>query len=205
MYNGGMNDIPVALGTSDTLFHSMPSLQLVLNWDGSETDVDVEDGTSEKHPNHDARHGCPVKLRTRSDGVRTNAIWVKQLPEGLYPSLQYNAACAKTQNHKILKSVIIMVNINGHECRALFDSGSLRDFMSTILAEQLKVKKVALELQITVQLAAQGSKTKVNYSTTVDLLYANIHCERTFDIMNINEYNLIFGTPFIWQHKSCLA
>jgi hypothetical protein len=129
----------------------------------------------------------------------------QQPPKDSFPSLQRNAARTKVSGRKIPRPVVIKVHINGHECRALLDSGSLGDFMSTTLAEQLKVKKIPLETQLTVQLAAQGSKTKVNYYTMVKLDYGRVSDERCFDIMNIDSYDLILGTPFIWQHKIMLG
>jgi hypothetical protein len=107
----------------------------------------------------------------------------------------------KSAGRMIPRPVVISVCINGEECRALLDSGSLGDFMSTTLAEQLKVEKRSLEAQLTVQLAAQGSKTKINYSAEAELAYAKIRSRRKFDVMNIDGYDLILGTPFIWQHK----
>lgn len=73
--------------------------------------------------------------------------------------------------------------------------------MSTTLADQLKVKKIPLEKPLPVQLAVQGSRTRANYGTKVNLQYQGINSDRYFDIINLDGYDLILGTPFMYQHK----
>ncbi|TFK19837.1 hypothetical protein FA15DRAFT_722833 [Coprinopsis marcescibilis] len=79
-------------------------------------------------------------------------------------SIVKDAKCA------VPKPVVIAVQVNGHPCQALVDTGLLGDFMSSTLAEQLKVKRVELNSPILVQLAVQGSQTKVNYGTNVQFM-----------------------------------
>ena len=63
--------------------------------------------------------------------------------------------------------IIIVIKINGELARALIDSESLTDFMSTKFADQIGVRKVVLAKPLPIQLAVQGSCTKVNYCTNV--------------------------------------
>ncbi|KZS89811.1 hypothetical protein SISNIDRAFT_416465, partial [Sistotremastrum niveocremeum HHB9708] len=99
------------------------------------------------------------------------------------------------------RALSVEMRVNGKRVRALIDSGSMADFMSTTLAEQLNVPQVPLEKPINIQLASRGSRTVVNYSTTVQLQYEDIDEKRHFDIMNVEGYDLILGTPFLYQHK----
>ena len=64
---------------------------------------------------------------------------------------------------------------NGHQAHTLVDSGSLGDFMVSTLADQLQVHRTPLHTPLSVQLAAQGSHTKVNYGTTVHFQYQTIN------------------------------
>jgi hypothetical protein len=73
--------------------------------------------------------------------------------------------------------------------------------MSSTMANLVKIKHAQLDKPLVVQLAVQGLKTKVNYTGIATLQYRNICCEQQFDIANIDSYNLILGTPFIFQHK----
>ena len=87
---------------------------------------------------------------------------------------------------------------------ALIDSGSLGDFIFSTLVEQLGLKKTELDIPVPVQLAVQGSRSHINFMTCVDLKYQKISEKRSFDIVNLSNYDLILETPFLYQHKiSC--
>ena len=125
-----------------------------------------------------------------------------QVDRTKYPMLQRNAAQVKDKGRILPKPLVITVNINGHLAR---DSGSLGDFMSTSLADQLKVKLETLEAPLPVQLAVQGSRTRVNSCARVRFQYQGIDEECLFDIININSYDLILGTPWLYQHQVCVG
>ncbi|KAJ3572854.1 hypothetical protein NP233_g2799 [Leucocoprinus birnbaumii] len=125
----------------------------------------------------------------------------QQVEMGTYPSLQRNASARKDTSRSVPRPLVVVVNVNGHPARALIDTGSLGDFMSANLAAQLSVRKVELTNPVNVNMAVQGSCTKVNYGTRVKLTYQEINEERYFDIMNLSNYDLILGTPFLFQHK----
>ncbi|KAF8804877.1 hypothetical protein BYT27DRAFT_7105938, partial [Phlegmacium glaucopus] len=128
-----------------------------------------------------------------------------QIDRNKYPSLQRNAAQVKS-NHRVLpKPIVVKVAINDHPARALLDSGSLGDFMSSTLADQLAVKKEKLDIPLPLQLAVQGSRSKINAVTRVQFQYQGINEQRTFDIININNYDLILGTPWMHQHQVCIG
>ena len=128
-----------------------------------------------------------------------------QVPRGTYAALERNSATVKDFKRMVPKPIVVVVNINGHPARALLDSGSLADFMSTTLAEQLNVKLFELAKPLTVQLAVQGSRSKINFGTTVNFQYQGINCERQLDIANLQNYDLILGTPFLFQHQVMLG
>ena len=128
-----------------------------------------------------------------------------QVDRNKYPALQRNAAQVKGNQRILPKPIIIKVTVEGHPARALLDSGSLGDFMSSTLADQLKVKKTTLDVPLALQLAVQGSRSKVNAVTTVQLQYQSINERRTFDIINLNGYDLILGTPWMHQHQVCVG
>lgn len=85
----------------------------------------------------------------------------------IWGTLQRTAAVAKDFTRKVPKPLVIVVHINGHPARALIDTGSL-----------------ALEKPLTIQLAVQGSRSKVNFG---------------------KNYDLILGTPFLYQHKAMVG
>jgi hypothetical protein len=75
----------------------------------------------------------------------------------------------------VAKPLIVVVLVNGQLVRALIDSGSLGDLISTTIVDQLKLKCEELPEPITLQLAVQGSRSKFNHSVIVDYRYQDIN------------------------------
>jgi hypothetical protein len=101
--------------------------------------------------------------------------------------------------------VIIQIKINGFPARALVDSGSLGDFIFSSLADQLHLKHVELERPIALHLTVQGSQSKINNSMATQLEYDIINCPQYFDIVNLSNYDVILGMPFLFQHRVILT
>lgn len=138
--------------------------------------------------------------------LRRTCLYVVELngvpvPAGRYPAIQRNAAVTKDFTRVLPKPLVVVVHINGRPARALIDSGSLADFMSLTLAEQLRVPLKQLEKPLTIQLAVQGSRSKVNYGANTRFQYQGIDAQRYFDVINLQNYDLILGTPFLFQHQ----
>ncbi|KAG5634969.1 hypothetical protein H0H81_000194 [Sphagnurus paluster] len=193
--------------------------------DGHDSPLDDEDeGSNDSPPQDDSGNGSSsddspppppgaggsgssVLLASGSDSegnvpneeeiVRLSGV---QVPRGNYAGLQRNAAVLKDFTRVVPKPVVVVTKVNGHPARALLDSGSVSDFMSTTLADQLNVPKIQLQKPLPLQLAVQGSRSKVNFGTKVRLQYQDIDKERYFDIANLSGYDLILGTPWWFQH-----
>ncbi|KAF9440283.1 hypothetical protein P691DRAFT_793768 [Macrolepiota fuliginosa MF-IS2] len=69
------------------------------------------------------------------------------------------------------KPITVATQVNGYPVHALLDTGSLGGFISSNLAQQLCLKTIELLLPINVQMAVQGSCTKVNHGTRVEFQY----------------------------------
>ncbi|KAG9223419.1 hypothetical protein CCMSSC00406_0007606 [Pleurotus cornucopiae] len=129
----------------------------------------------------------------------------QQVQRGTYPSLQRNASAAKDPARAVPKPLVVTVKVNGHPARALLDSGSLGDFLSTTIVDQLGLKKVQLQTPLSLQLAVQGSRSKINFGCRAKLEYQDTDGERYFDVANIANYDIILGTPWMFQHKVTLG
>jgi len=123
----------------------------------------------------------------------------------LLNGLERTAMLPRDFTRKLPKPIVVEVFINGKSARALLDTGSLADFMSTMLADQLKVRREPLRKPLSLQLEVHGSRSKINFCSTVELRYQEITEQRTFDIVNLDSYDLILGTPFIFQHQLMLG
>jgi Retroviral aspartyl protease len=128
-----------------------------------------------------------------------------QIPQNQYAGLQQNAAAVKDPSCKVPRPVIVEVTLNGQPAKALIDSGSLSDFISNTLVDQLKCRKRELKTPLTLQLAVQGSHSKVNWGVTIDFAYQNIKEKQYFDATNLSNYDLILGTPFLFQHQATIG
>lgn len=71
----------------------------------------------------------------------------------------------------IPKPIVVVVHVNNQPAQALIDTGSLANFVSLTLVEQLKLERIMLEKPLTIQLAVQGSRLKVNFSVKVRFQY----------------------------------
>lgn len=98
-----------------------------------------------------------------------------------------------------------MININGKPVSALMDCGSEANFLSTTLIDQLKLTCHILAKPLNIQLAVHGSRSKTNANVTVDFSYQNVSESQCFNIANLDAYDVILGTPFLWQHQVWLG
>lgn len=87
-----------------------------------------------------------------------------QVGRDKFPSSQYNTTQINLKgNHRWLpKPIVLKVNVNGHPAQALLDSGALGDFISSALTDKLGLKRRMLDSPLSLQLAVQGSRSKVN-------------------------------------------
>ena len=123
-----------------------------------------------------------------------------------YPTkIQRNTARPKDKSRVLPSPLVIPCSINGCIVCALVDTGSLGDFMSTTTADQLVLKKELIERPLPVQLVASGSRSVINYITRVRFQYQKIDEDCYFDIMNIDGYDIILGTPFLYQYSVVVA
>ena len=103
---------------------------------------------------------------------------MKQETEGVH-SLEKTSMRTKGQSRKVPEPIMVLATVNGHEVRALVDSGFTADFISTTVVEQLKLKKEIYTEPLSVQPAVHGprSDSKVNCGTRVNFKYQTIDCE----------------------------
>ena len=61
------------------------------------------------------------------------------------------------------------------------------------------------EKPLPIQLAVYGSRSKINCGTTVNVQYQTINCDWMFDVVNLDNYDAILGTPFLYQHQVAMG
>ena len=118
-----------------------------------------------------------------------------------FNTIEHTIVYVKDFKRCILCPIIITVKINRELTRVMIDLGSLADFMSTKFVDQIGVRKIALAKLLPIQLTVQGSRLKVNYCTNVRIQYREINSIQHFDIMNLDNYDIILRTLFLFQHQ----
>ena len=77
--------------------------------------------------------------------------------------------------------------------------------MSSMVVDQLKLKCTILDKPLGLQLAVQESRSKITATVNVNYSYQNLKNVRRFDIANLNDYDMILGTPWMYQHQVCIG
>ncbi|KAF8131294.1 hypothetical protein K438DRAFT_1999045 [Mycena galopus ATCC 62051] len=124
-----------------------------------------------------------------------------QIPADSVKGIARTASMPRLSDQVVARPLVIVVRVNGKPVRALVDSGSLGDLVSTSLADQLRLRRKELKDPITLQLAVQGSRSKINHSVNVKMSYQDITEERSFLVANLSGYDMILGTAWLFQHK----
>ena len=87
--------------------------------------------------------------------------------------------------------------INGVKAHCLLDSRSEGVLLSLEFMQAMGIKTFALEKPIALQLACISSRSIINYGTHTAIKLGHKVVEEYFDIMNIEHYDAILGTPFL--------
>jgi hypothetical protein len=92
------------------------------------------------------------------------------------------------------------IEINGVKALTLFDSGSTTDSITPEFAFVTKAKQFTLDDQVVLQLGCVGSRSKISYGTKIPLRFGSISEDTYFDLVNLDRYDCILGTPFLLKH-----
>ena len=160
----------------------------------------------------DRRFSGYVALMLRMTTIPEQKTWIKKWgnkkhvikPEGVN-AIERTSLQVKDRARRLPEPIVVQAKINGHNVQALLDTGSMADFISTTVVDQLKLPKETYQKPLTVQLVVHRSRSKINCGTSVRFQYQTIDCERRFDIANLDNYDMILGTPFMYQHQVAIG
>ncbi|KAI0044588.1 hypothetical protein FA95DRAFT_1459465, partial [Auriscalpium vulgare] len=96
------------------------------------------------------------------------------------------------------------VEVNGVKAYALFDTGSTTVSVTPDFARVSRIPLTALENPVTLQLGCVGSRSKINFGATVNISVGPVSEAHYVDIVNIDRYDMIVGTPFMYRFGVCL-
>lgn len=89
------------------------------------------------------------------------------------------------------------MKVNGLDALVLLDSGSTGDSMSPEFARVAGVRAFELENPAILQLGCVGSRSRINYGAQVLITFGEITSDTYLDIVNLDRYDLVLGTPFM--------
>ncbi|KZV59629.1 hypothetical protein PENSPDRAFT_550303, partial [Peniophora sp. CONT] len=93
------------------------------------------------------------------------------------------------------------INLNGVDCLALFDSGSTMSGVSQGVVDVAKIPSFALEPPLTLQLGCVGSRSKINFGANTTMSVGALQNEKVYlDIVNLDRYDVVIGTPFMHDY-----
>ena len=81
----------------------------------------------------------------------------------------------------------------------------MADFLSTMVANQLQLTQMTYEKPLPVQLTVHKLRSKINCRMTVRFQYQTIDCNRRFNLVNLDNYDAILGTLFLYQHQVAIG
>jgi len=105
---------------------------------------------------------------------------------------------------RLQATLVAEVEINGVKAFTLFDSGSTTNSITAEFAFATKAKQITLEDQVILQLGCVGSRSKISHGTKVPINLCGIQDQIYLDLVNIDQYDCIIGTPFMNTYGVCL-
>jgi hypothetical protein len=141
--------------------------------------------------------------RTDSNGVAIRAIDAAEEPTCAYRSRLVRPVGLITRPKRQVGEDLCLaayVTINGVKAYTLFDSGSTTDAVSPNFTRVANLPVKQLVKPVTLQLGCLGSRSKVNFVTETHIEFASIAINTYLDIANLDKYDSILGTLFLWKH-----
>ena len=97
--------------------------------------------------------------------------------------------------------VSVFWEIGGVKAHCLIDSGCEGIMISPSFIRAAKIESFPLDKPIGIQLAVTGSKSVINYGANTTIKYNGKELKEYFNIVNIDYYDAILGTPFLRKHE----
>ena len=97
--------------------------------------------------------------------------------------------------------ISVFWEIGGTKAHCLIDSGCEGIMLSPNFIRAAKIEPFLLDKPIGIQLAVTGSKSVINYGANATIKYEGRESKEYFDIINIDYYDVILGTPFLRIHE----
>ena len=105
------------------------------------------------------------------------------------------------QKRNDTQPISVFWEIGGIKTHYLIDNGYEGILISPNFIRVVKIKPFPLDKPIGIQLAVTGSMSVINYGTNATIKYEGEESKEYFNIINIDYYDAILGTPFLRKHE----
>ena len=134
--------------------------------------------------------------------MRVTSAMVNKLEEPIYN----HKARIKERSRPLWKCndnqpISVFWEIGGVKAHCLINNGCEGIMISPSFIGVAKIEPFLLDKPIGIQLAVTGSKSIINYSANATIKYNEKELKVYFDIINIDYYDAILGTPFLRRHE----
>lgn len=160
----------------------------------AEVAAEVDATNSESQPENNVQLNVMKTTREKTNKEEYRPSWVydaKIVKGGKQPKRE-------KQDAQVLA---VELDISGLKCYTLFDSGSTTNALSPDAAIVSKTPLIELDEPMTLQLGTVGSRSTINYGTHAKATLGKSAFQNYYDIANIDYYDAILGTPFMFQNK----
>jgi hypothetical protein len=105
------------------------------------------------------------------------------------------------KNPGIIEGYVGIGEIKAH---VLLDCGSTLDMISANFAASSKLDMFQLKKPVKLQMATSGSKSTINFGARAEVKIGEFRQKRYFDVVNLDRYDAILGTPFLTENEVLL-
>ena len=102
------------------------------------------------------------------------------------------------------RAIIADLKIGGTKALVLFDSGSDTDALSPDFVRACGIPVFKLDRSIPIQLGTKGSRSIIHYGTNTTVAFGSQLLDQYFDILNLDKYDAIIGTPWLNKYNATL-
>ena len=92
------------------------------------------------------------------------------------------------------------MRLDSNKAHVLLDGGSTLDLVSASFARVHKLQVFELKNPIRLQMATFGSRSSITHGARAELQVGDHRETRYFDVVNLDRYQVILGTPFLREH-----
>ena len=146
--------------------------------------------------------GWPCMLHSWSQSTSRHLMCVSTDAPTTQPSTCVTQACSRCcllLSKGEQECIVILFVIHRLEALTLLDCGSTTQLLNNSFMDVSKVDIVELKNPMIPQLGCVGSRSWINFRTTAPVTLGDFRADVYFNLANLNRYNTVFGTPFLWQ------